>query len=122
MSDWQWLQTSLLIVLLILLVGSCLILWNLTQLLKRDQTVKALIELVDKQSALLASRTPLDYQAIQAQQAVTEYQDFDPSDEGELARINRRNSALYSNDDTQLQRVDTQEGEYGGGVPFLLSP
>jgi competence protein ComGC len=125
MTGLELLLTSLLTVLLILSLVSCLILVLLSQRVKalehgNSQTMKSLIDLVEKQSTLLASKNAVEFQALQASDV--EYQEYDPSDEGELARINRRNSALYTNNDSGLLRVDPQDGEYAGGNPYLFSP
>jgi len=122
MSAWELLQTGLLLISMGLLV----IFWVELRALKTQSvsTISDLIKLVDKQSALLVARTPIDYQAIRSVDEF-ESQEYDPSDEGELARIARRNNALYNSGEAELQRVDVELGEYGGdggGNPFLLSP
>jgi hypothetical protein len=122
MSAWELLQTSLLVVSIV----SLLLLWQTLRGLRTQlaSTTSDLIKLVDKQSALLVARTPIDYQAIRSVDEF-ESQEYDPSDEGELARIARRNNALYNSGEAELQRIDVELGEYGGdggGNPFLLSP
>src|SRR6478736_7242286 len=119
MSAWELLQTGLLLISMGLLV----IFWVELRALKTQSvsTISDLIKLVDKQSALLVARTPIDYQAIRSVDEF-ESQEYDQSDEGELARIARRNNALYNSGEAELQRVDVELGEYGGdggGNPFL---
>lgn len=75
------------------------------QLELSQQSVSLLAEplkLVDKAMALVGTADPLAYQQVQAMSTPSEYDDFDkfdPSDEGELARIERRSGSTPQEDD-----------------------
>ena len=60
-----------------------------------------LVQLADKAMALVASADSLVFQAVQAMEPTTtgyDAPDFDPSDDGEIARIARRNPDLQGDD------------------------
>jgi hypothetical protein len=60
------------------------------------------LRLVDKAMALLSTTDPLVFQQVQVMGTPSEYDDFDkfdPSDEGELKRIDERSGKSYQEDD-----------------------
>lgn len=75
-----------------------------TDLLReQEQTARsrAQLLLVDKAMALVGTADPLAYQQVQAMETPSAYDgaEFDPSDEAELERIQRRNPNLGEGDD-----------------------
>lgn len=76
-------------------------------------TLSQLLSLSDKLSGLLASREPLAFQAIQAMTTPSSdvgFDQFDPSEEGELQRIRDRGG---------IKAEDEPDGE--AGLEFLRS-
>lgn len=109
------LLSTLVVVLLALLVVQQW--WNqksITQLLEQQSQVlksqqqehqkalKTMADLNAKAQALVASSDPLAFQQIQAMNLTSDYsgyQDYDPSDEAEVARIVERNPNLAAGED-----------------------
>lgn len=88
-------------ILLTVCLGALALLWrqqalqsrSLTELFRAHQTtLSSSLSLLEKAQALVAASDPLAYQAIQAMSVPPQYSepDFDPSDEGEIARIAAR--------------------------------
>ena len=86
-----------------------------------------LIKLIDKQSALLASKGPLEYQAVQLMnQANLEVvsEDYDPSDAAEIMRMKERGSLndVYGNDWSGIDEPQfsiTDQENLGAGAPYI---
>jgi len=117
------LSTVLLSVLAMILLSLLVLqhLWHhkmVTQLLEQQsqtlqmqqqenhKTVQVLTKWNEKAQALVASSDPLAFQQIQAMSQTLDYsgyQDYDPSDEAEAARIAGRNPNLAAGDDLDAQ-------------------
>ena len=88
-----------------------------------------LIKLIDKQSALLASKGPLEYQAVQLMnQANLEVvsEDYDPSDAAEIMRMKERGSLndVYGDDWSGIDEPQfsiTDQENLGSGAPYLAN-
>lgn len=89
-------ETSLALLLLFgaLLTVSTLCVWTLRHLSKQhERNEQSASRLLDKSIALLASRDALTYQSVQFMDAArydSPQEDYDPSDEGEMTRIDSR--------------------------------
>lgn len=89
------------LILLTVCLGALTLLWRqqslqskaLTELFQAHQTtLSSSLSLLEKAQALVAASDPLAYQAIQAMSTPQQYSDvdYDPSEEGEIARIEAR--------------------------------
>lgn len=68
-------------------------------------THESAAELLDKALALLSTKGPLEFQAVQAMNGAVPYTEdtrFDPSDEGEIERIEAMTKGAGYGDDDQL--------------------
>jgi hypothetical protein len=96
-------------ILLTVCLGALVLLWRqqvsqsrtLTELFTTHQaTLSSSLSLLEKAQALVAASDPLAYQAIQAMSSPQQYSepDFDPSEEGEIARIAARSGVTTVGD------------------------
>lgn len=87
-----------------------------------SQSATELATLLDKAMGLLGTKDPLAFQQVQVMSTPSEYDgdDYDPSDEAEIERINAR-----SNDMTDLEDLDAEERSFLDSLgvdPFFVRP
>jgi hypothetical protein len=91
---------TLLTILLSLFMGTVILFLNKQNqktLQQLSQTHQSLVELVSKQTGLLAAKDPLAFQAIQAMESPLAHSEaYDPSDEAEIDRILARDGRVDS--------------------------
>src|SRR6478609_12123092 len=92
-----------------------------------SESSKELTKLIDKQMALLASKGPLEYQAVQLmnqQNLEVVSDDYDPSDAAEIERLKERGSLndVYGNDWSGIDEPQfsiTDQENLGAGAPYI---
>lgn len=86
----------------------------------RTSTESELIQLISKQTSIIASKGPLEFQAVQSLDTLGDVDDapYDPSDEAEIARINGRSGV-----NADFNGPYGHFGDFGvGQEPFVFQP